>query len=108
MNWSIRSGEKGVPPNASPPEPRSGCSGHQCDSPRPHGPPRSGRRFSICRDPDDNLLLDVAQVGRARFLITNDRDLLEIPSEERGPFKFEIVFPVDFMEQWETDHKVSR
>jgi putative PIN family toxin of toxin-antitoxin system len=63
---------------------------------------RPGRRFRICRDPDDDMLLDVAQTGQARFLITNDRDLLEIPEEDRRTLKFEIMSPVEFMSEWET------
>src|SRR4051812_20732723 len=33
---------------------------------------RLGRRFTVSRDPDDDLLLAVASSGRAKFLITND------------------------------------
>ena len=36
-----------------------------------------GKRFMFSRDPDDNTLLDTAHTGRARYLVTNDRDLLE-------------------------------
>ena len=32
------------------------------------------------RDPDDNIMLAAAVVGKAKFLITNDRDLLDIPA----------------------------
>lgn len=56
----------------------------------------------ICRDPDDDMLLDVAQAGRARFLITSDRDLLEIPEKDRLILKFAIVSPVEFMDQWDS------
>ena len=42
-----------------------------------------GKRFRFSRDPDDNTLLDTAHTGRARYLVTNDRDLLEISSKER-------------------------
>jgi uncharacterized protein len=30
----------------------------------------------VCRDPDDNKLLEIAAVGRADFLVTGDQDLL--------------------------------
>ena len=33
---------------------------------------------SICRDPKDNFLLDLAQDGRADYLLTGDKDLLTI------------------------------
>jgi hypothetical protein len=39
-----------------------------------------GARYAISRDPDDNVLLATAAAGQARFLITNEHDLLDIPS----------------------------
>ncbi len=56
-----------------------------------------GKRFMFSRDPDDNALLDTAYTGRARYLVTNDRDLLEIPSKERRIFRFEIVRPAELL-----------
>jgi putative PIN family toxin of toxin-antitoxin system len=56
-----------------------------------------GTRFTESRDPDDNVMLATAAVGRARFLITNDRDLLDIPTMQRRKFKFEIVTPQEFL-----------
>jgi putative PIN family toxin of toxin-antitoxin system len=56
-----------------------------------------GKRFMFSRDPDDNTLLDTAHTGRARYLVTNDRDLLEIPSKERRGFRFEIVRPAELL-----------
>ena len=32
--------------------------------------------FNICRDPDDNIILDLAFVAKADFIITGDEDLL--------------------------------
>ena len=34
--------------------------------------------ISICRDPKDNFLLELAQDGKADYLLTGDKDLLEI------------------------------
>ncbi|MCX8103190.1 MAG: putative toxin-antitoxin system toxin component, PIN family [Candidatus Bipolaricaulota bacterium] len=47
---------------------------------RPH------KRLAICRDPEDNRVLECCRAARARFLITGDRDLLELdpPSASRG------------------------
>jgi putative PIN family toxin of toxin-antitoxin system len=56
-----------------------------------------GRRFRVSRDSGDDFLLATAHTGRARYLITNDRDLLEISAEERKPFRFEIVTPYNFL-----------
>lgn len=56
-----------------------------------------GRRFQVSRDADDDFLLATAHAGRAQYLVTNDRDLLEIPAEERKPFRFEIVTPYQLL-----------
>ena len=56
-----------------------------------------GKRFKISRDADDDFLLATAHAGRARYLVTNDRDLLEIPAEERQSLTFEIVTPSNFL-----------
>src|SRR4051812_11756218 len=44
---------------------------------------RLGRRYTESRDPDDNLLLATARSGKAHSLITNDRDLLDLPEAIR-------------------------
>jgi putative PIN family toxin of toxin-antitoxin system len=54
------------------------------------------RRYTESRDPDDNLLLATALAGRAEYLITNDRDLLELPEDFRRRLPFAIVRPEDF------------
>ena len=56
-----------------------------------------GKRFAVSRDVDDDVLLATAHTGRARYLVTNDRDLLEIPAERRRGFRFEIVKPVELL-----------
>lgn len=49
------------------------------------------------RDVDDNLVLATALVGKAQFLITNDRDLLDISETYKKKFKFRIVSPTEFL-----------
>ena len=49
-----------------------------------------GRRYAASRDPDDNLLLATATAGEARFLITNDRDLLEVSDAVKQTLKYAI------------------
>lgn len=56
-----------------------------------------GKRFPVSRDPDDDALLATAHAGRALYLVTSDRDLLEIPGEARQPFRFEIVRPSELL-----------
>lgn len=51
----------------------------------------------ISRDPKDNFLLDLIDISRADFLVTGDKDLLEL-----NPFKTaQIVTPVQFEEYLE-------
>lgn len=45
------------------------------------------------RDPDDNFMLATAAAGKAQYLVTNDRDLLDIPDSAQKKFKFAIVTP---------------
>ena len=49
------------------------------------------------RDADDNLILAAALAGRADFLITNDKDLLDISESDKKKFKFRIVMPTEFL-----------
>jgi len=41
------------------------------------------RHFKLCRDEDDNKWLEVAFEARAGYIITWDRDLLELMGKER-------------------------
>lgn len=56
-----------------------------------------GKRFTESRDPKDNPFLSTAGAGRAKFLVTNDRDLLDIPEGEKRKFKFRIITPRAFL-----------
>lgn len=47
---------------------------------------------NICRDPDDNKILDLAVFSGAKYIITGDKDLLSI-----GKYKdIKIITPDDF------------
>jgi len=59
------------------------------------------KRIRLSRDPDDNVFLEAAATGRADFLISNDRDLLEITEADKRKLKFQIVTPKEFVAQWE-------
>ena len=49
----------------------------------------------VCRDPDDDKVLETAAAGRANWLVTGDRDLLEL-----HPFgEVAIVTPQSFLER---------
>ena len=57
-------------------------------------------RPKISRDVDDDAMIAAAIAGRAEFLITNDRDLLDIAAEKQQKFKFQIVTPAQFLAQF--------
>ena len=48
---------------------------------------------SVCRDVNDVMFLELAIAGKADYLITGDKDLLEI----QQAFKFKIVTPAEFI-----------
>jgi putative PIN family toxin of toxin-antitoxin system len=62
-----------------------------------------GRRFTQSRDPDDNVLLATATAGGAAFLITNDRDLLELPPKFQRTQPYKILTPQAFIAEWEAN-----
>jgi predicted nucleic acid-binding protein len=55
----------------------------------------SGRRETVCRDPDDEMLIRCALAGRCAWIVTGDRDILEIG--EYG--KISILTPQIFLEK---------
>lgn len=59
-----------------------------------------GSRPVASRDPDDDLILATAVSGRAEFVITDDRDLLEIAADHRRRFRFSIVTPRQFLDSF--------
>lgn len=61
------------------------------------------RRDEASRDPDDNVFLSTARAGKARFLITNDRDVLDLPASVRRALAYSIVTPPEFLAKFEGD-----
>jgi putative PIN family toxin of toxin-antitoxin system len=53
------------------------------------------KKLSLCRDPEDNMLLECCLSAKADFLITGDKDLLVMQSL---PFQLKIVSPRKFIE----------
>ncbi|HEX8843790.1 MAG TPA: putative toxin-antitoxin system toxin component, PIN family, partial [Pyrinomonadaceae bacterium] len=49
-----------------------------------------GARPTESRDPDDNLVLATAIAGKVEYVVTNDHDLLDIPSSAKKKFRFSI------------------
>lgn len=59
-------------------------------------------RLHLCRDPKDDAYLETCQVGRAHFLVTGDRDLLEVDRDrlkEHRLGRLEIFTPAQFLER---------
>jgi putative PIN family toxin of toxin-antitoxin system len=59
------------------------------------------RRYTESRDPDDNILLATAYAGYAEYLITNDRDLLDLPMDFQSRLPFKILTPSKFLQEFE-------
>jgi predicted nucleic acid-binding protein len=53
-------------------------------------------KLSVCRDPEDDMLLECCMAANARVLITSDKDLLET---KKLPFELKILTPRAFIEQ---------
>jgi len=61
------------------------------------------RLISVCRDAEDNILLDACLAAKADYLITGDKDLLDIDSNSLksvGLKKLKILSPRDFVSQF--------
>jgi len=63
--------------------------------------PSIAHRFTDCHDPSDNKFLDLAVSGSASFIISGDRDLLEL-----HPFyEIPILKPAAYLEAVEQAHR---
>jgi putative PIN family toxin of toxin-antitoxin system len=57
--------------------------------------PRGTRgKLPVCRDPADQVFLEVAVAGKAKYLVSGDRDLLALA----GKVPFKLVSPAEFLE----------
>ena len=56
------------------------------------------RKLEVSRDPKDNVFLATARVAKARFVVSNDRDLLEVSKPQQQKFNLEIVRPQRYLE----------
>jgi putative PIN family toxin of toxin-antitoxin system len=56
------------------------------------------RRITACRDPKDDIVLEVAVAGQTDFIVTGDNDLLVLHPFEGIP----IVGPSEFLEALES------
>lgn len=58
-----------------------------------------GKRLLLSRDPDDNKFLDTAFAGKAKYLVTRDNDLLDIPKASLRGVRFQIVSPFELLQK---------
>jgi putative PIN family toxin of toxin-antitoxin system len=54
------------------------------------------KKFTICRDNEDNMVIDCCFASGANLLITGDKDLLDI---NELPFKLKILTSREFVEK---------
>jgi putative PIN family toxin of toxin-antitoxin system len=59
-----------------------------------------GKRLVYSRDPKDNPFLSTASRNRAKYLIINDNDLLEIPKVTKRKYKFLIITAAEFLKAY--------
>jgi predicted nucleic acid-binding protein len=59
---------------------------------------RPARSVALSRDASDNALLAAAVAGNARFLVTNDNDLLQVSPARMRDLRFGIVTPREFLD----------
>jgi putative PIN family toxin of toxin-antitoxin system len=59
------------------------------------------RQVTVCRDPEDNMVIEAALAGEARWVVTGDEDLLSLGTYETVSF----VTPRAFLER--LDEEVS-
>lgn len=52
------------------------------------------KRLKICRDPSDDMIVNCCLATGADYLVSGDRDLLEIPASE---VPFRILTPAAFL-----------
>lgn len=52
-------------------------------------------KVAVCRDPKDNFVLELAEMAKADYIITRDKDLLELPNHKWR--KTDIVAPEEFL-----------
>jgi putative PIN family toxin of toxin-antitoxin system len=57
---------------------------------------RDTRRLPVCRDPDDQKFLELANECGADFLVTRDRALLVLGRRKTRPLVFRIARPEEF------------
>lgn len=58
------------------------------------------QRVPSCRDPFDDMFLELAQAGEALDLVTGDKDLLDLNDPGVRRMGFLIITPAQALKQW--------
>ena len=62
---------------------------------------KPSKKFRICRDPDDDMFIEVAYESKAKYIVTFDKDLLDLRNEERkiivNNHEIKILTPREFL-----------
>ena len=56
------------------------------------------RKLVVSRDPKDDVFLATARAGKSLFVVSNDRDLLEVSKPQQQKLGLEIVRPERYLE----------
>ena len=59
-------------------------------------------RLPACRDPHDQMFLELAQAGQAQVLVTGDQDLPALNDPFLRRMNFAILAPTQALERWPT------
>ncbi|HET8747853.1 MAG TPA: putative toxin-antitoxin system toxin component, PIN family [Ramlibacter sp.] len=71
-----------------------------CEVIRPQERPNALAHVPVCRYPDDQQFLDLAQAGDAQALVTGDQDLLALNDPYLRHMCFEIITPAEALNRW--------
>ena len=67
---------------------------------KPEERPSQIQRVTRCRDPFDDMFLELAQAGEAVDLVTGDQDLLELNDPALRRICFLIITPAQALKAW--------
>lgn len=67
---------------------------------KPADRPNALNHLPICRDPHDEMFLELAQAGEAELLVTGELDLLALNDPYLRHMAFSIVTPAQALSRW--------
>ena len=55
------------------------------------------KKVSLCRDHEDNMIIEAAIEAKVKYIVSLDKDLLEIPSAKLAPLGVKVITPEEFL-----------